>query len=37
MVHLAPLETANRVVSDQQLAPEFQELLRQHQVELLLA
>ena len=37
MVHLAPLEAADIVVSDAALAPNYQELLRAKQIEVLLA
>ncbi len=37
MVHLAPLETADLIVSDNHLTPEFQELLNSRGVELRLA
>ena len=37
MIHLAPLEVADIVVSDAALAPEYQTLLQSHNVEALLA
>ena len=37
MVHLAPLEAADIVVSDAALAPDYQEMLRAKQIEVLLA
>jgi DeoR family fructose operon transcriptional repressor len=37
MIHLAPLEAADTVVSDAGLAPEYQDMLRTHAVEALLA
>jgi DeoR/GlpR family transcriptional regulator of sugar metabolism len=37
MIHLAPLEVADIVVSDAALAPEYQEMLKAHGVEAMLA
>jgi DeoR/GlpR family transcriptional regulator of sugar metabolism len=37
VIHLAPLDIADVVISDRALAPEYQEMLRQHEVELVLA
>ena len=37
IIPLAPLDVADIVVSDSELAPEYQELLRSHGVEVLLA
>jgi len=37
MIHLAPLEVADIVVSDAALAAEYQTLLKSHNVEALLA
>jgi DeoR/GlpR family transcriptional regulator of sugar metabolism len=37
MVHLAPLEAVDVVVTDRDLAPEYQQLLRTHDLEVVLA
>jgi hypothetical protein len=37
MIHLAPLEVADIVVSDSGLGAEYQEMLKGHDVEALLA
>lgn len=37
MVHVAPLEDVDQIVSDSALDPQFQQILKDHQIELLLA